>query len=433
MNNNYYNFISMIPKATFSKLFLHFGLGISIIFAFILCSCNNSIDSKNIKIPKNPVVFWHASPDSNRIDLGFPILEVETYSLLRPEEMNDGIGTYSHHSHITFWNSMLVATWSNAPRDEDSPGQKVLMRLSADKGKSWTPFEEAFPALPFTVLKNHDTINSKRSDGVCLNANGYARIDDRLFLIAECLYLPGQKGLGRLARELRKNGSLGPIFWLYEDPVIINLDGEAFYTLIKDEIYRSLAGKINDYLKKPETFPSWDFLNYETRPIAEDGHIMCEPTYGWQLSDKTWMRIYRDLSRSGYNYSSFSKDDGESWSEPVRSNFPDAPSRSNAGTLPDGTVYIISNIRNNGHADGPLYPRDPLALSLSVDGLNFNKVFIIRSGAQPALFEGRYKDTGFEYPSSVVVGKELYVMYSVNKEEIQVSKISTKVLRSLNY
>ncbi len=377
---------------------------------------------------ENPVVNWQAQPDSSRIDLGFPVLEVETTMLLEPDGQTEGIGTYSHHSHIKWWKRMLVATWSNAPRDEDSPGQRVLLRRSADRGKTWTPVVEAFPPLPDRVLKNGDTIFSKRSDGVTMNANGYAVVEGRLYLIAECLYLPGQKGLGRLAREMKKDGTLGPVFWLYEDPVITTIEGEPFYALIRDELYRDLAGEINSYLERPEVYPSWEFLNYSTRPIAEDGHVMCEPTYGWQLADGTWMRLYRDLSRSGYNYSSFSKDDGKTWSVPARTNFPDAPARSNAGVLPDGTVYVISNIRNTGNMKGPLFPRDPLSISLSDDGLNFTRVMIISCGAKPARFAGRFKDTGFEYPSSVVTGKELFIMYSVNKEDIRVSKIRIRNL-----
>lgn len=308
-----------------------------------------------------------------------------------------------------------------------------MIRISGKKGKSWGSLQEAFPPLPETVLKNGDTIRSVRSDGVTMNANGYAKIGKRLFIIAECLYMPGQKGLGRLARELRESGRLGPIFWLYEDPVITSIEGEAFYTLYKDGAFSNIADKINDYLEQPHVFPSWDFLNYTTRPVADDGHVMCEPTHAWELADGTWMRLYRDLDRSGYNYSSYSKDDGERWSVPIRTNFPDAPARSNTGVLPDGTVYVISNLRNNGDMDGPLYPRDPLAISLSADGLNFTDVKVIRCGASPARFKGRYKDTGFEYPSSVLVGKFLFVMYSVNKEDIQVSKIKLSGFSDLTY
>jgi hypothetical protein len=46
-----------------------------------------------------------------------------------------------------------------------------------------------------------------------------------------------------------------------------------------------------------------------------------------------------------------------------------------AGTLPDGRVYVVSNINSNG--------RDPLAITLSDDGLNFGQFALLRSGAPP--------------------------------------------------
>ena len=59
------------------------------------------------------------------------------------------------------------------------------------------------------------------------------------------------------------------------------------------------------------------------------------------------------------------------WTTPAESNIPDMGSNLNAGTLPTGEVYLLSN---------PIVgapPRNPLVLSLSKDGLLFDRAFIL--------------------------------------------------------
>lgn len=96
----------------------------------------------------------------------------------------------------------------------------------------------------------------------------------------------------------------------------------------------------------------------------------------------------------------------------------DGCARANEGVLPDDQVYIISNIDQDGK-------RDPLAISLSKDGLNFNKVALIRSEVPKIKYDGRWKAKGFQYPHSLVLGDNLWVIYSVGKEDVQVTRMPT--------
>ena len=223
---------------------------------------------------------------------GFPCLRnTHTVTLYRATEET---GIYSHHSHIVQFEGVVYAAWSNHLKDEDAPGQRVLLRRSIDQGSTWTAFVELFPPLD--------------------------RFD----------------------------------------------------------------------------------------PASEDG---------------TWCKLYRDLGGSSCKYVSFSQDGGVTRTTATRTDFSDANSRSTAGVLPNGRVYVISNVLPHG--------RNPLAVSLSEDGLTFDETALIRNDALPVRFDGRWKDTGFQYPSSTVVGDSLCVMYSVNKEDIQMTRIPLSELRSL--
>ena len=54
--------------------------------------------------------------------------KVESVFLYRPETN----WTYSHHPSITFFKDRFFAIWSNGRKDEDAPGQRVLMATSKD-------------------------------------------------------------------------------------------------------------------------------------------------------------------------------------------------------------------------------------------------------------------------------------------------------------
>jgi hypothetical protein len=168
---------------------------------------------------------------------------------------------------------------------------------------------------------------------------------------------------------------------------------------------------------------------------------MGEPVQAWQLADGTWVKMYRDggsihartlreeeASKARRNYASFSFDDGKTWTTPTRTNFPDACARTNSGRLPDGQIYVINNVLPLSSKKGG---RSLLAISLSRDGLTFDRMAVIRFAAPAPRYEGRSKSIGYAYPHSVVVGDHLCVIYSVNKEDIEIARIALSPLDKL--
>ena len=74
-----------------------------------------------------------------------------------------------------------------------------------------------------------------------------------------------------------------------------------------------------------------------------------------------------------------------------------------------------------------------MAISLSKDGLNFNKVVLIRSGVPKIKYYGRWRAKGFQYPHSLVLRDNLWVIFSVGvgKEYVQVTRIPINEIISL--
>lgn len=391
----------------------------------------------------------------------------------RSEYNQPHLGTYSHHSHITHFNEIIVATWSNHYGDEDSPGQYIRYSISKDGGRSWqnpdtnvesgTEFGAVlFPPMekplrnpqprnaegnkiniisnPLQGYRPHDKCGSGKSGNsksyendncghyhLEMCANGFAMADGRLFAIAEIAKGINNPGIGRVVREIKKDGKPGDIFWLNEDvpdlekitPNAINVE------LYNNKQYnRNMALKLIAYLKNPLHMPQWDF--YHKGWIQADGKKAkdwnaidgavgtCEPTYAYSISGGAYARLWR--TKAKWLYAQFSYDKGKSWTEVERTSIPDCGSRANAGNLPDGRSYVINNVYPDG--------RNPLILSLSDDGKLFDKAYIIRSGNPGQKNDlGRAKVNGFQYPHSVISGNYLVVMYSINKESIAVTRL----------
>jgi predicted neuraminidase len=125
--------------------------------------------------------------------------------------------------------------------------------------------------------------------------------------------------------------------------------------------------------------------------------------------------IFRDGRSSKYLYRSLSRDQGRTWSAPVRTNYPDATSKNIAGRLSNGWYFLINNPNQQG--------RDPLAISFSRDGWTFDNPVALRKNAPERRFEGRSKSNrSFQYPHLIERNGSLWVIYATNKEDIEISE-----------
>ena len=93
-----------------------------------------------------------------------------------------------------------------------------------------------------------------------------------------------------------------------------------------------------------------------------------------------------------------------------------------------GTV-VIADLA--GDATPVLPDGEVLAISLSRDGLTFDRMAVIRFVAPNTRYEGRSKAVGYAYPHSAIVGDHLWVIYSVNKEDIEIARTPLSELEAL--
>ena len=92
-------------------------------------------------------------------------------------------------------------------------------------------------------------------------------------------------------------------------------------------------------------------------------------------------------------YKTKSNDNGEHWSLPILTSFPNKDSKFNFGRLPDGRFYYVENPDTARTAE-----RNPLVLSISKDGANFDRSYIIANKIYTMKKKGRSKGGQYGYP-----------------------------------
>lgn len=148
----------------------------------------------------------------------------------------------------------------------------------------------------------------------------------------------------------------------------------------------------------------------------------------YQRHDSTLVMIFRDQAGSFRKIASISSDHGETWTEPMITNIPDARVKQCAGNLPDGTAYLVGNPTGAKR-------RWPLVALLSKDGCCFDKAILLRAGGsnlQPQRYPGKAKTLGYSYPKSMVHHGKLYIAYATNKEDVEYTTVDLNTLESLN-
>lgn len=350
------------------------------------------------------------------------------------------MGAYSHHCHVCYHAGRLYASWSNHLQDEDFPGQRVLVRQSADFGKSWIPPLSEPPATLFPSLddwKKEADRNKVSDDNRTGTSNGYAVIDGVLYAINEVLpaIWMQRAGKGRIVRRINDDGTFGDIFWI-EPQRPSTPSGYPEYPDMSDPKYIEIGGKIKAFLadEQRKNLPTWDFKgprNTTTELMGglsgspADGHNLCEPSTSYKTPDGVLAHFWRDLSKEIGGpfrclYISVSSDNGKHWSLPERTTIPNCSSRPSAGNLPDGTVFMLNNPVSRKH----------LILSLSKDGRVFDSDWLIRKVDYPTRFKGSAKGSfAAAYQHACIVEKFMFVIYSINKEDVEIVRIP---LDSLN-
>lgn len=372
---------------------------------------------------QSPIRSTFISNPSSAVNLAL----VPTYAYTAAE----GNWHFCHHPEICVFQDRLYVMWSNGPSGEDEVGQRILVGGSDDEGATWSKpsvLADSVPDEACSVLTAAGWLDRGDSllayfasyayaeDGPSVDGRGVERFGAGMVRTglycaetADGLHFSAPKALGvplcpNIGPQQTRSGRLiitGNWAHAYSD----DPTGDGVWHL------RGFAdGKTDVTSDDPEAF--WRV----SKALGLAG--ICEGSF-YQTDDGVLHMLHR--SYGPWLYESQSLDDGESWSMPVQSGFSDSNTKFHFGRLPDGRFYYLgSPLPESG--------RVPLVLSLSEDGLCFDRHFIVAERPVIRKYPGYAKGGMYGYPHSVIHGGYLYAVCSVWKEDIAIFKIDISVL-----
>jgi hypothetical protein len=340
---------------------------------------------------------------------------------------------YSHHPHLTFFNGRHFAIWSNGRQDEDAPGQRVLFSTSADF-RAWTP--------PVPLLDAQPGRHSER----VLTAAGFHQHAGRLVAyIGSYEYRPDVLENGR--RRPGDQGHMDTTLLAMTTPDGVHWDGpvDLRVPIIPNHGPQATAsgrliisGNISfPYTDDPSGLSGWRMTGLYPATMAanivddSESFWQVKAAMGWpvglcegsfyQTDDGVLLMLLR--SNGERLWVTESRDDGATWSEPLPTAFSDNATKFHFGRLPDGRFYYV------GCPDPePRWRRSPLVLSLSEDGLRFDRHFVLADSPYVQHAEGLHKGGEYGYPHTWIQDGTLHVIVSRKKEAVEVLQVPLDAL-----
>lgn len=380
-----------------------------------------SAQTGSIQEPVRIVGDFTINPDVHDGGLRPPI-GVASHQTLRVNrthpEQADGFGwTYNHASNLAYWNGTFYQQYLSNPVDEHIPPGHTLM-VTSKNGRDWSPPEVVFPAYEpppgVEIPKGFSGYMMHQRMGFHVTPN------DRLLVLAfyghsEDPFAEG--GIGRVVREAYRDGTYGPIYFIrYSSHTDWNETNTSFPFYKTSDDPGFVEACENLLANKLITLQWWD----EDQGL--DGYYQIKEAG----SAFSFYRRKDDVIVGLWKRSRFalSTDGGLTFSNLVKApTFIMAGGKQWGQATEDGRYAILYNpIEMDEH-------RYPLIVVSSDDGIVYDDMLVVQGEVPPRRFVGRWKDYGPCYVRGIIEGngnppgEDLWVTYSMNKEDMWVSRV----------
>ncbi len=356
-----------------------------------------------------------------------PAIGVHNIQTMRANRSNDANSwTYNHAPMLAYWNNTFYLEYLSNPIGEHVPPGQTWLQTSKD-GYTWKEPVIIFPPykIPDGFVKEGKKDTSKNNHAVMHQRIGfYTAKSKRLFALAYYGIVLGEKddpndgnGIGRVIREIKQDGNFGPIYFLRHNHAFN--EKNTSYPFYKSSNDKGLIAACEEILSTPllmmQTVEEGD-RNDPLIPLQKDFKAF---NY-YHLPNGKVVALWK------YALTSMSKDEGRTWLyNPVRApGFVNANAKIWGQRTSDGKYATVYN---------PSEFRWPLALSVSNDGLNYKNLLLVNGEITSMRYGGAYKSYGPQYVRGIQEmdgkppGGNMWVTYSMNKEDMWVSKIPVPV------
>ncbi|MBB5437796.1 hypothetical protein HDC92_001470 [Pedobacter sp. AK017] len=345
-------------------------------------------------------------------------------------ELAEGLNwTYNHAPMLAWWNGTFYLEYLSDPVGEHIPPSRTLLQTSKD-GYKWSKPDIVFPPYKIPDGWKKDGYPGVAKD---LYATMHQRVgfyvsqSGRLFLLAYYGIAMDKKddpndgkGIGRVIREIRKDNTYGPIYFLRPNS---SWDMKhAAYPMYNSSKDKDFVKACNEILASPLMMQQMVEEADRNDPLIPLNRPVKAFSY-YHLQDGRVVGLWK------HALTSISKDSGKSWQyNPLR-----APGVVNSNAkiwgqrTSDGRFSIVYN---------PSEFRWPLAVSTSDDGLDYKDLLLVNGEISTMRYGGNYKSYGPQYIRGIpeTDGKpadgNMWLTYSMNKEDIWIAKVPVPVISS---
>lgn len=334
---------------------------------------------------------------------------------------------YNHQPMMAYWHGKFYMHYLSNPRSEHEPPGRTMLQTSED-GYTWTEPVVLFPEynvpdgftkeeLPGISAKNLKAVMHQRVGFYVSKKGKLVAMGQYNVALTHKDHPNDGNGIGRVAREIKADGSFGPIYFIYYNHGFSEKNTDyPYYKKAKDKDFVRACDEI---LSDPMMLMQW------AEEIDRDDKLLPLKTpykafSGYTLPDGRKVGLWK------HALTSISSDGGKTWREPAKRahGFVNSNAKIWGQRLTDGTYATVYN---------PAEYRWPLGISLSNDGLEYTTLNLVNGDVTPERHWGNYKNYGPQYTRGILEGNgtpkdnDLWVTYSMNKEDLWVSHIPVPV------
>ncbi|WP_243745540.1 exo-alpha-sialidase [Segetibacter sp. 3557_3] len=360
-----------------------------------------------------------------------PVVGVHNIQVFRanrehPEWAGGFNWTYNHAPMLAYWNNQFYLEFLSNPIGEHQPPGQTFLLTSKD-GYTWSKPSAVFPPykIPDGTRKEGRTEVAKDLYSVNHQRMGfYVSKKNRLMVLAYhgVVLGPGDdpndgKGVGRVIREVYKDGTYGPIHFIRHNKGWTEKNtSHPFYKSSKD---KGFVEACEELLANPLMTQQWVEEADRDDPLISLKKDYKALSY-YHLNDGRVVGLWKNA------LTAISSDNGKTWpANAVRApKFVNSNAKIWGQKTSDGKFATVYN---------PSEFRWPLALSISSNGLNFDRLLLVNGEISTMRYGGAYKSYGPQYVRGINEGNgtppdgNMWVTYSMNKEDMWVSKIPIPV------
>jgi hypothetical protein len=406
---------------------------------------------------QEPVVYTGSSqPDKYFYDGKLPhAVGVHHYQALRANRKHpSGLGnvgwTYNHQPYIAYWNGTFYVEYLSGLVEEHNPPTRTLIMTSSD-GMNWNDPIVVFPEYTLPEIKEQEVIPAGTKAVMHQRMGFYVSPNGKLLALGFYGYAATPRhspntgnGLGRVIREIENDGSMGPIYFIRYNrhagwnesntkyPFYKASKGKEFLVACDSLLANKLVtlqwweedrGKDSFFTMDPSQVPDGDYFSKNMVTSGGAGKALSF----FHRPDGVTVALWKN------QYSALSPDNGNTWTKIAKNKTLWTCGAKTWGQRTDDGRYAIVHDHSATRRN-----RFPMVAIVGEDGHTFDSMFCLTGEVSPMRYQGIHKNTGPQYFRGIVEGNgnppgnEMWITYSMNKEDIWVSRTRVPITGSVS-